>query len=557
LNKKKQLLTDLLISGTCYFKKEKSQAKSNVNFKVCNPINSFVDKNDNSPYLKDSSRSVVREYLTKDQILAKYGDDLKKEDLDTLNSWDSFNLENSDVFVRGFDTIHNSVESNGILGGFEVSPILPTDRFAYRNNSTHPVYEVEFLKAEIENKEYIMNRYSGVRIGNSIYITYGKDEEVSRSIDNPKMCSLDINGIFYSNKNGDPFSLILATANLQDKFDVLNFYRDNIIAESGTVGDWVDIAYLPKVLGSELPERLLKWKAYKKQGLALIDSSQEGLPPMNTTFGGFDDSIKLQSIQAVDLAMQRIEDTCSNITGVFRERLGGIEQRDAVTNVQIGVENSSLITKQHFYTMDLITREILLDLLNLAKIVYKNGMSGTLILGTKLNKIFTALPEYYTLTDHDIHISDSSEVMKEKELLERISMEFIKNNAMDPEIVIELITSTGLTSMKADVKEALSKKRTENDYLGKLKQEVDALNQQLKQAANEAQRMERDFQFLNSEKIKLEQEKLEFSKELEWYKARNQKEYNESKLELDKKRVDLEALQLIDVNKKNDEIKNN
>ena len=110
----------------------------------------------------------------------------------------------------------------------------------------------------------------------------------------------------------------------------------------------------------------------------------------NTTFGGYDDTIKLQTIQAIDLAIQRNEETCSMITGVFREKLGGIEQRDAVTNVQVGVKQSSYITKQYYQIMDLITREILLDILDLSKIVYKNGVSGTLILGEKLNQIFTA-----------------------------------------------------------------------------------------------------------------------------------------------------------------------
>ena len=49
---------------------------------------------------------------------------------------------------------------------------------------------------------------------------------------------------------------------------------------------------------------------------------------------------------------------------MFREKLGGIEQRDAVTNVQVGVKQSSYITKQYYQIMDLITREILLDILD-------------------------------------------------------------------------------------------------------------------------------------------------------------------------------------------------
>jgi hypothetical protein len=64
--------------------------------------------------------------------------------------------------------------------------------------------------------------------------------------------------------------------------------------------------------------------------------------------------------------------------------------------------------------MDLVTKEILLDSLNCAKIVYKKGLTGTLILG-KYQKLFTALPEYFTITDHDIHLTTSSEIMKEIE----------------------------------------------------------------------------------------------------------------------------------------------
>lgn len=287
----------------------------------------------------------------------------------------------------------------------------------------------------------------------------------------------------------------------------------------------------------------------------MIDSSQEGTPPMNTTFQGFDDSIKLTTIQAIDLAIQRVEDTCSGITGVFKERLGGVEQRDAVTNVALGVKQSTFITKQHFYAMDLITREILLDILNLAKIVYKKGISGTLILGNKLTKIFTALPKYFTVSDHDIHIADSAEIMKEKGIMEQVSFEFIKSGTVEPDIILEILTASGLTSMKADIAEALAKKKKENNQLGKLQQQVEELNRNLTSTTEEAKKLQEQVQFLNGEKVKLEQDRLQFQKELEWFKAQTQKEFNTSKLELDKKRVDLEALQLIDESKLNDEIK--
>jgi hypothetical protein len=64
--------------------------------------------------------------------------------------------------------------------------------------------------------------------------------------------------MFFSDKNGQPFSLIINTMSMQDRYDMLIFYRDNLIASSGTVGDWIDLAHVPMVLGVELPERLQK-----------------------------------------------------------------------------------------------------------------------------------------------------------------------------------------------------------------------------------------------------------------------------------------------------------
>ena len=157
-----------------------------------------------------------------------------------------------------------------------------------------------------------------------------------------------------------------------------------------------------------MPERAQKWLAYKKQGIAWYDSSQEGAQIINTTFNGFDDTIKAQTIQAFQLVLESIEQQACSITGVFQEKLGGIQQRDAVSNVKVGIRQSTLLTKQYFSAMDLMYKEVNYDLLNLAKIVFKNGITGTLINGTRLNQIFTALPEYYTMTDFDIHIQDST-----------------------------------------------------------------------------------------------------------------------------------------------------
>jgi len=78
---------------------------------------------------------------------------------------------------------------------------------------------------------------------------------------------------------------------------LLIYYRDNLIANSGTSGTIMDMSLIPTNLGVQWPERVQKWLAYKKAGIEWIDTTQEGRndngnAPINTIFNGFDDTLK-------------------------------------------------------------------------------------------------------------------------------------------------------------------------------------------------------------------------------------------------------------------------
>ena len=554
ISKRKDILIDLLITGSCYYRTLESVSKTGVNLEALNPLHTFIERNSNSPYSKYSQRAVVRSYLSKNEILERHGDKLTAKDIEGLEKREMDSM--GSAYALGFDSVTTTYEGNsdGILAGWEATPNYKNDSYYQMNR--YAVYDVEWLQTDKEGKKYVTNRYRGLRIGEEIYVLIGKVKNVSRTKDNPNACTLSINGTFFADRNGSPFSLMLATANLQDRFDVLNFYRDTVIAESGTAGDWVDIAYIPTVLGANLVERLMKWKAYKKQGMALIDSSQEGVPPMNTTFGGYDDTLKLNTIQALDLAIERVEETCSTITGVFREKLGGIEQRDAVTNVQVGVRQSTYITKQYYYMMDVMTKEMLIDILNVCKVTFKKGITGSLVLGDKYNKIFTALPEYFTVTDHDIHITDTSEVLKEFETMKQLGMEFAQNGLVDPEVVLEIVTAKSLTKMKQEVTKSLRKTKEENIGIQQMQQQLEQASQQVEQLSKELEKAQKALEKSDDKRLELDKAKLAHDKEIDWYKAKNDKKHNEEKIRLDNKHIEAEVLELYDANPRNDEIKN-
>jgi len=190
---------------------------------------------------------------------------------------------------------------------------------------------------------------------------------------------------------------------------------DNYIALSGTKGAIVDQAALPENLGSTPSERLKKFLAYRKQGLSLMDSAQDGAANIqNTINNGFDDSLQGGTIQGYQLALQVIEDIVSSITGVTPQRMGNIAQRDAVQNVEMGMQQSFIITKRYYNAMDTLVKEILLDCIDMAKIVWRQGKIGEVILGDE-RMYLQLLPEYYTMTSFGIDFKDSAESIKEAE----------------------------------------------------------------------------------------------------------------------------------------------
>ena len=288
-----------------------------------------------------------------------------------------------------------------------------------------------------------------------------------------------------------------------------------------------------------------------------IDTSQEGRAfNNNTTFSGFDDSLRTDTIQAFEMALDRIENTCSSITGVFRERLNGIQQKDAVANVAVGVQNSYTVTRHIYQQMDTLTVDILGDCLDQGKIVWKKGLTGVLILGDKGQKIFTALPKHFTHTDYDIHITSSTQIMQEMKAIQQIVLEFIKSGQVDPDITVDALTARSMTELKAKVAMAFGKRRKEQQNMGQMQQQNEQLQQQLQQIQAELQKAQGKIENLNETKLQIEQKKAQDEADIKWYQARTERDFKSNQSDNDTKRTDIEYAQLFDGNNMNDKIKN-
>lgn len=552
VTKARQLLLDLLITGYTFYKVGETSSKTNINIEVLDPLNTFIDRNPDSIYIKDSYRAVVRRWYTRTQVLNKYGKDLTQEDIKKIkDTWRD--PSRSTIYGRAYA---------GETVAINAKEMAETPLPGYPNNYTMnkleiiPVYEVEWIEVD---KDFVMQRYQTIRIGENIYILKGLDESVVRSSDNPSYCGLSVNGVVFLNRSNEPYSLVLACTTIQDKYDLLLYYRDTVIANSGVKGQIIDFSLIPTFLGVQWPERIQKWLAYKKGGLEMIDTTQtgrndQGNAPLNTIFNGYDDTVPFQAIQAIQMAIDSLEATLSSITGVFRERLNGIEQRDAVSNIKQGVTNSFIITKPYYQQMDLVITEILIDSLNQAKITWKNGLTGTLILGEEQQRTFTALPEHFTVTDFDIHILSTTQIMEDMQQIKSILPDLMRGGLVPPDVLMEVLTSKSLSSMKYKVQKAIKIKEEENNQIQQLSQQLQDSQKQLEQMQQQLKKATNKIEQLNEQKMQLEQHKIQLQYEIDRNKNEIERKYRNDWYEVEKRKVKIEEDQMHDGNPYNDKV---
>ena len=554
-NKLEQLFLNMLISGESYYQVVKSHNGTNFRLELCDPMNTWVDKDPKSRYMKNGHKSVIRKWMTEEEIIIKYGDYLTESDIKELSRYKMHFSEDSNfLLITGQESRCGSIKNPGIMHGVGAHPEA-VDYMFERQWDLIPVYEVEWIDYKKKDGKYIGVRYHVTRIHSDIYILDGEDEDMPRDIDEQNEARLSVNGIWYTNGHGAPYSLMLATADQQDNYDLLLYKKDNIAALAGTAGAIVDIAQLPEMLGEDMTERLMKYQALRKIGLAVIDTSQEGSMQQNTFYGGFDDTKGLSAIQYIQLAIEMTENIVSSMTGVFRERLGGIEARDAVQNVEVGMQQSYIITKRYYQAMDTLVSEILMDCLDMAKIVYKKGLTGQIILGDQ-KTIFEVAPKYYTTTSFDIHLADSAEIIKEQEMIKQLAMQFAGSNLVDPETLFIMATSKSLTEMREAAIKSLREKKAENNQLQQLQQQLEEAQQNMQQMQKQLEQSTKKLAQLNEKKLNIEQQNNQMDQELGYYKIEKDAELKNRELDIIEQRNKLEAAQLLDNNPNNDEVVN-
>lgn len=567
-NIKKQLAKDYFITGEAYTKEIYVGEGKDPKKKAIYPEEIFTNKPLKDRDLKNTSVVVHRERLTPHDVLKRLGDKITKEEAETLFS-----------SYAGLNTMMNLRNAAPDAGMLDVKEAHEMDQMyaktGWSNGNTGflldqlvDFYHVEWLASTKvpDNKGgyvYREDRYECYRVGPELYISPRRCDEAPRRKDTPWKTTLSYNGMINTSPNGVIQSMAANMRELQDLYDIMMFFRNNTVANSGVSGSRVNVAAIPKALGKKFMDRLTKWVTLRKQGLELVDPTEDGAQ-LFQHYGDFDASVNGNSITAINAILESLLMQADIVSGVSRQTLGIIEERDAVENVKVGINQVSVLALEMFRDVDRCLNRGMQGTLDNFKYAYRNmPLKGVYRNGTAMVP-FVVDPSRFSVVDYRVTVTSSGIENSKLLKIQTLAKEFATQGTISPDVLVKIVNNKSIVEIEKLLSDAIAAQKEEMQNMGQMQQQLEEAQKQIGQLEAEIERLNNNKAANEEAKLKLEEKKLANETDykdrelsLKERIAQNDKSYKDKSLVNDNQVVELEKEQLLFSNTNSTEPNNN
>lgn len=559
---------NLSVTGEIYWRTYIKEEGTDPITILCDPRDFFYEMNPNSVWIEDCRRVVHRRYLNPQQILNEYGHLLDDHDLErvarSISSYYNERYQREVMFVEGKfgERIAIGDTPRYMADLVEVYHVewIATDE-AEGNTEVVDLVESKVKNVKTKNKRRLQNRYEGVRIelGGGIYVGLGKSKFISRSVQNPFGCKLTYNGIVYKGNISyleTPFSLVMATKDLADMFDVAHFHLNNLLATARPGGTIVPLEYIPKEFGDTPEERLLKFTGYLKtlsyMPISLSQEGNEGEFAFNN-FGSYNPNLDGPLIQAMREYIMMLEEQADRIIGLNPQMMGEIEERSGKGTTLQAIKQGELVVKELLFLHMQAMRKVLIGVVNMSRMSYnKKPLLASYSIGDNY-RIFTIGAENYSLCDFNVQLVDDAEetqmAMKADELVNLA----IQNQTVRFKEAFDLITAKSLQRKRQTITRAENSQHAQlMQQMQQMQQQLEELEKQNKQLTEKAGQLQQLDAQLKQKEIELKERKLKSDEDIKLKEIELKKEIKETKKEIDEQKIQVQKAELFDNNPRND-----
>lgn len=357
-------------------------------------------------------------------------------------------------------------------------------------------YKVTGLEVDVEWK-WVIEVWEGYKIGDGdedgqgLYLGIQPIEYQHVSADNPNSQRLPYTGVVYNNTNSNPRSLVSMMKPLQYMYIVLWYRVELAIARDKGKVPLIDVTQIPKSMGVDMN----KWMHYLSAlGVAFVNPYEEGWnipgreggkPSSFNQFQALDLSMTQTISQYIGL-MQKIEDMVHQISGVTPQRLGAISSNELVGNVERSVNQSAHITEPWFWMHNQVKRQVLIMLLDTAKVAWKGNKEKLNYIFDDMTRAFLTLSDEFFYSDMDIFVDDSTKTQRDLETLRSFFQPAMQNGAtlLDIAEIVTVDNASEIRNKLMDIEQERQQREAE------AREAEQAFQQQMQEAQLEVQERE-------------------------------------------------------------------
>jgi len=472
----KEGFRDLLVTGKEFYKVDIIDRDPQV--RRIDPRAIVYDIGMNSDYLDDATWVGEERWLSLNEIVDEYRDELDDEDVNLIAemsrvySHDQLANYNSNIdWVNMYEDSENRIRV--ITCEWKSVRSL---RFKISENKYDPSRPFKKLvdddykprKNEVIETRYVDDIWEATKIGGRILVRAQRRPNQVRSVDDAGSTSLSYIGVVRNNTTGRSLSMVDLLKNVQMLYNIVMYHIELAMARSGGKAVVYDTSQLPTNLGMDMQTVLYHLKT---DGIIPINSKEEGGQMANfNQFQQIDFTLSQSVQQLINLKLM-LEQTAGNISGVSPQREGAVGQYEYVGNVQRSVVQSATITESWFYSHIQCKKRIYERLCNLMKLSWAGGKKAAVILGDGAYKFLNVMPDI-ALQDFGVHVGDSGKDDAMRQAVQQLSQAALQSGQISLLDVIKVMKADTMTEAEHVLERGMDEMKKQMEVAKQQEQEM-------------------------------------------------------------------------------------
>ncbi len=393
-------------------------------------------------------------------------------------------------------------------------------------------YVLDENKGETMEKLWVPQWWKGVKIGKDTYIQIKPREIQYNKLNQPSFNSCGIVGQVYNSGDEEAVTLVDRAKPFQYLYDI-SWYRVNE-ALSKYLGSIVELDLAKVPTGWSVT----KWLYFaRKSGISVVDSFKEGQRGMakgklagsvgNTTGRVLEQRVGDFIQTHVDM-MEFAKAQMDEITGVSRQRLGQVENRETVGGVERAVSQSNHITEEIFTMHDFCKKRCFQILLETAKIALKGQDIKFSYIADDMTRQLIEIPgDEFAEEEYGLAVSNDDAINRMEQKLDGMVQMGLQNQMLSFSTAIKIYNSPSVREIQRLIM------KDEQQMKESQAKQAEEQNKLQKQAMEQAQMDKQVEQNLELEKFNREDDTKRYIAELQAETQRIQKDFNDKGLEGD------------------------